>query len=505
MRKVELVQTAIAALVIGACGAGPVAEHGPARNTSGQGASNARAAAQASATLSRLQAARAALASYDLEGTLTTDAVASMSAWLGEGLEPRRDHEVRFLRAVATSDLLILTARSDAHGVRARLARAWGVGEDALLGDLRRELEGLRMGAYRETADDALGALDALERDPAQGALELPPAGPAHLRRQIAFVSRAALALGSSDDLLALVTPLAEDPCAAGASCEAPYDQFGPAGRRAIAGMARIFGVLTALEQVAQMGDPLSAAFLRAGATLPELSLQPRDWAASVRATSASEGRELDADAIVVVGATRIRAGWAPAVRWGSDHRATVAAQGSAALGADSEVRVPVSADLLATSRIDALASAVETRLRGARRLAVVVEPETEARVLSAVLRTLSSSGVQPSSLGIATPEGLLRGAPVARVSTPDEADEALGLFVRMGGFTLRHGANESTLPRLRVDDRWEFDMAALAQDAARGNAARLTLRYMPLTDAAVVVRAAMIAAGTNRSLVVVP
>lgn len=451
--------------------------------------------AQNRRTQDPLQRARSALRAYDLEDRSTIDVVGALTALLTERPSEQRAREARFLRAVASADLWLLRAHAD-EAMRARLAAAWGVADDALLAAIRRELAALRVGLYRETADDALEALAASDE------LVVPSEHASHTRRQIVFLTRLRDRLAGGD-AVAILAPLADDPCPS--ECEPPYAHFGPEGRRAIAAMTRVLALVASVERVSQLGDPLSAAFARGGLPFRRVTLAPRDWAANVAGAELDAGRPVDADAAVVIGAQRVRLGWVPEVRWDTDRRPALVAPGTAVLGTDSEARVLVRPDLAPSAVFDALARAVEAHVAGARRLAVIVEPGTEARVLSSVLRTLQESSVQPVTLAVAS-AGTARGAPIERVTIAGpEPDDAIGLFVRPGGLTVRRRGATTSLPRLRVDGQWQFDLRGLAGLTRDASEPRVMLRYMATADASIVARTAIVAAGTERALSIVP
>jgi hypothetical protein len=446
-----------------------------------------------------LQRARLALREYDLGGADTTDVVASLTQLLATSPTGERAREARFLRAVVSADLWLLTASGDEGGVRARLAAAWGVAQDALPEAIRAELAPLRTGLYREAAEDAFAALD----DASTPAL--PPEAPTHTRRQARVLVSIATQLAEAEDPAAVLAPLADDPCPGPAACEPPYVHFGPQGRRAIAAMTRIVALATAMERVAGLGDPFASAFRARHRAFAEPSLAPRDWGSRVAPASVS-GRAIEADGAIVVAADHLRVGCVPTVRWDTDGRPQALASSAAILGSREQSRLIIARTLSSTAELTPLRSILERTLSGARRLAVIVEPGAEGRVLSIVLRTLQAAGRAPTALAAVAPEGTVHGVTVESVATSDPGgDESLGVFVREGGLTVRRRGVSTSLPRLRVGERWELDLPALARLAGEGQERRIGLRYMAGADASAIVRAALVAAGSERSVIVVP
>ncbi len=438
--------------------------------------------------------ARLSLRTYDLEGSTTTDVVAALTRLLSTRLEPARAREARFLRAVVTADVWLSTSIEDAHGVRSRLATGWGLDLEALPSAVERDLAASQVGAYGEASTDALAALH-------DRSLALPPSDPSYTRRQIGVLLRLAERLRSSTDPTAILAPLASDPCAETSPCEAPYAHFGPRGRRAIAAMAQVVGLLRAVERVAELGDPAARAF-RSRRTLEAPTLAPPDWATRVAVSGpVSGGRPLEADAVIVIGPQQVRLGGVPTVRWDEEGAPRVVAS-PPLLGSDEASSWPVTPTI---ARLDALLPALDAQARG-RRVAVLVEPGTDASLLSLVLETLRGSPHEPRAVGVATREGMVQSVPIESVVPAEPRGEGvLGLFVRQGGLTVRQAGGSTSLPRLRVEDRWQFDLEGLARLVAAGEERRVGLRYMDTADASVVVRAAIVAAGSSRALAIVP
>lgn len=443
----------------------------------------------------RMAEIREALRSYDPE--VTSRAVEELGA-LAAGASGFQAREARFLRVVAAADLLLVGRLRGRDDVPPTLARAYGCAPEQLPERLRADLRTLSAEPFRETVEDALAAL-------APGALgPAPEPSPRHTRRDAVFFARALRRLVRSDDPVTVLAPLAEDPCAGDrARCGDPYRHFGPAGRRAIRALERLHAIMASLEATADLGDPFAAAFVREIAVdavvLDSIPTSPRDWAPSIRSVELGEGGEpVRADAAIVVAPDHLRVGWVPQVAF-EEGRARLTSGGEPLL-AEAEERFPLHYDPLTYVRpVDALRAHVASRLDGARRVAVVVEPGVEAHLVSRVLRSLPD--VPITTLAAVGPDGMPRGVRfVAPEETPEERRPTpVGVFVRVGGFSAWQPGLRVSLPRERTDAGWRFDFAGLDRATRRRVHHDVSVRYMANAHADLVLRAALTVAPPDR------
>ncbi len=450
-------------------------------------------AAQAPRPADRLSPLRARLHVYDVRPEGTPAVIRALGQLVGEGPQAG---EARFLRAIATTDLLIIARRRRDPALTERRAAAFGVEPDALAGALRTELEALRTEPYLATVDDALSALA-----PDEG-LAIPPAGTDHTRQQATFFMRVLDQLLRARDATRVLVDLAvADPCGEARECAPPHGHFGPRGRRAIAGMTALHALLRSIERTAELGDPFTAALAREvlvdTVVLRSISLAPRDFATSVRPVAApTEGAPLDVDAVVVIGRDRVRAGWAPEVSWDREGRPSVMADGPL-LGSREEVSFPLPA-APGVGAIPELAVHVGLALRGASRVALMVEPGVEAHLLSRVLVSLEEAGERPGLLAVATADGSARGVAFERAAGEEST---VGVFVRLGGFSAWQPGQHVSLPRQRTAEGWAFDFEGLRLATVARARHQVSVRFMGTVAADLVLRVALALASDERPL----
>ena len=451
--------------------------------------------ALAQPTARELVEARAALRTYDTHTDATTDTIAALGR-LARQAHGRDALEARFLRTVASADLLLIAQRRDDANLTARIATAFGCEPAALPAALRAELTQLRVAPFRETAEDVLAALSP------EAHLRVPSTDAQHTRRQAVFFARVFERLLAQDDPSLVLSELASDPCADGADCPDVYRHFGPRGRRAIAGMSAIHGVLGALEDTARLGDPFSAALAREvlvdAVLLNDISLTPRDWAGAVTPVDVgTHGSVVDADAVIVLAPDHLRVGWVPRVEFeGGQPRAH--ADGAPLLADAASARFPIGGGSESSTRpLEGLAEHLASQLASARRVALVLEPGVPAHLLSRVLASLEAAHVEPIALAGADVDGTALGVAYRAVHGATEAP--VGVFVRLGGFSAwQPGSPLVSLPRQRIDNRWRFDMVGLDRATALRADHPVTLRYMGTTSADLVLRVALLVASAN-------
>ncbi len=458
-------------------------------------------AAQTESVSAQLAELRARLHTYDLGPEGTTRVIESLGSLAAIAPEPVAS-EARFLRAVATADILLIARRRRDAALGERVARAYGVTPRELDPALRSELGTLRHEPFAATIDDVVAALAPAAR------LEIPPHDPEHTRRQAVFFTRVFDQLLRATDATEVLAALAADPCGRiEVECPSPYRAFGPRGRRALAAMSSLHELLRSVEHTATLGDPFSAALAREvlvdALLLRSITLAPRDWAQRVRSVPVPErSSPLDVDAAIVVGRGVVRAGWVPEVNWDAQGRARIVSDGS--MLDSGEDAIPLSIDADSSVRpIRTLEAYLTRRVLGAACIALVVEPGVETHVLWRILASLDHARIRPAALAVAATDGTVRGVTFEAVS---EDLGSVGVFVRLGGFSAWQPGRRVTLPRQRVGNSWEFDFAGveLATRARVGRA--LTIRSMGTVAADLVLRVALhLVSGSRQLRLIVP
>lgn len=435
--------------------------------------------------------ARAGLANADADPQTRVQTIET----LGRALPSARGaqaEEVRFLRAIAAADLLLLARSDEDWGAWTDIAAAWGCAPEQLAGAVMDDLSRYgRSSRFGPVAQDALTAL--------RGARDgLPPrTSDGHLRAQlVAFRQLASAAEGPGDPVDALAA-VGVDPCPGGSACSPPYDRFGPSGRRAIAAAERALEYAARLSAAAEGGDPFAAAAVDRGLVdtraLRALRLAPGDWGPALAAAEVTEGGgPVDVDAVVIVGPHTVRFGWVPEVTFdeaGQPHARN--AQGPT-LG-DPAVSFVIPSDLQSVAvAIDGLAPALRDALAGATSVGFAVAPGVEAHVLSRVLYSAMAARLPVRALVAPSADGTLRGVAM-RASDAERAPRTVGLYVRAGGFTVTGRGPLVSIPRVRAPARgWRFDYGTLRETTTARPSAPLVVSYMTAADAATVVRAAL-------------
>ncbi|MCC6874112.1 MAG: hypothetical protein IT378_07365 [Sandaracinaceae bacterium] len=444
-----------------------------------------------------LARARMSLGAYDTRSDATTGSIAELGE-LAMRARGRDATEARFLRAVASADMLLIAERRSDARLQERVARAFGCEPAQLRSTLQAELQALQVGPFRDTAHDALTALDP------ERSTTAPTSGAVRTRQQAVYFTRVFERLLRADDPAAVLADLEFDPCRDGGECAEPYRHFGPRGRRAVAAMGALNRLLRELEQTAQLGDPFSAALAREvlvdALLLRELRLSPRDWAVGVvPIVSGGIAPAVDADAAIVLAADHLRIGWVPRV--GFDGAAPRIEAGGEPLLADAmQSRFPIRVEVEPFLRpLEGLPAHLASRLAGAERIAIVLEPGVSAHVLSRVIASLEAAQLTPAVLAGAGADGGVSG--VRFTTLHGEAETPVGVFVRLGGFSTWQPEGRESLPRLRAGEAWQFDMAGLDRATAQRAAHPVSIRYMGTAPADLVLRVALVVASSERAV----
>jgi hypothetical protein len=434
-----------------------------------------------------LLAARRELASYDLHGG-TLEVIRS----LGEAMrthEGANQREARFLRAVATTDLL-LVARGHHEPERfAEIAAAFGVEESALYAELDRELARLEMVVYAEVARDCRWALRVIRSE--HVAPEVLRDGEGE-RRDVLYVNAVVDALGEPDEIERLAR-LGTDPCGGYPNC--PLAAFADEGRRAANALREANTALTRLETIADAGEPLTRALAAVvaadGALLrtTQITPTPRLPDDVAIAMIGEHGSPAQLDAIVVVTPSAIRIGYVPTVRVQGDSF-VVTSQHEPALPQFEDVRYSDDGRA-AIAPFDSLAPRFAALHERGVRVGLAASGEVPALTVTRMLITMMRANMSVPELVGRGAHGEVRTVPVANLVMGEEVTPPLALFVRMGGYTLNRGQSSIDIPRVRGANGLRFDVASLEQRARAAGRVPASLRYMSAVDWGTVVDAA--------------
>jgi len=416
-----------------------------------------------------IASARQSLATYDLDGETTTDVLVDLgnidrTAYLNEL------QLARFVRAVAATDLLVLSRLKSRPAVHGRVARAYGVPARAIVRHVEEELDAVGERFAPELSRDARAAIARL-----RGIRGRRAEGP----RSDAFFVREALTAASSPDPIAGLGALSERELAL------PFDR---SGRRAAATVVDALAAIERIRTEARNGDPFAAELV---STLDEqrerlraLELSPMPVVdESLGLVRARGGQSVRPDLLVSVQSSEIRYAFVPRLSFAS---------GDAALVSEHEPALPAVGrvelgQLPAWPRaIETLVAALEPAIDADTLIAVGGAPDAEAHLLTRAWQSVARAGGSPQWLVAAGPNGELVGV---RAQASREAQGSTEIFVRLGGHSIsRRGARSLSLPRQRTDAGWRFDWEGLAQ-TVEGPAA---LRYMGVVSLQTVMTTAL-------------
>jgi len=400
--------------------------------------------------------ARRDLASYDLEGSASTDVLAE----LGRFDRTAYMHELRrarFLRAAAAADLLLLAHLKNLPELTLRVADAYGVEAGRIVAHVRNELAAVRAGVYTPIVDDAAAALDRMAGVHGRR-LEAP-------RSDAFFVHDVRIAAGSDAPISALAHLSSRE-------AELPFDRQ---GRRAVAAVTEALRALERLEAAAAHGDPFAVQLLTELPTdaqaLREVVLEPLPvFDESLGLGRLDQGTPLRPDLVLSVHPTEVRYSFTPSVTFTG---------GTPALVGDRQPTFPAFETvplegLRAWPRpVEALVEALRSSIDGDTTIALGGTPDAEAHLLTRAWQSVTRAGGEPRWLVALDGRGRLTGIP-ARASR--ETAEQTEIFVRLGGHSVsRRGTRSTSIPRERTDAGWRHDWERLAT-TVRGPAA---LRYM--------------------------
>lgn len=431
----------------------------------------------AATTSATLHNARLSLESYDVELALNTIRELGLLIPVADNDADRR--EAAFLRSVAAADLYLIAAQRNDADLRASVAQALGCLPENAIASLQQELTAMARGVYASTAKDAAKAMALLAKGASITLADLN--GWSGLRRDLFMLSLVRQSLDAGHDPLTTLEALGEDPCAdTKVHCRDPFVLFDAAGRKAVAALTEISAIIQRLERTADAGDPLSRALqpdvarhadALAGMTLrPAPSIDPQWQVAEANAAAVTAGPDL----VVLVGTSEARYGFVPRVRLTSEYAVEVFAAGSPMLSTPAHVAFPTS---FAPSirPISELTASLQDALGDQQNVAVALgaAPDAPAHLIWRVLLSIRGAGAHPGWLLARSTDGVTQAIAMETINASDEPKPAnVYLRVRLGGYTVKIGQQESDIPRVKVDEGWRFDLPAL-DTALAGRAVR--------------------------------
>ncbi|HEX7480640.1 MAG TPA: hypothetical protein VF331_22760 [Polyangiales bacterium] len=439
-----------------------------------------------------LQQARLALAHYDLEAhdSTTLAALTQLSALMSDDtLDASEHNEVRFLRAAAASDLLVMAhVRSDL-ALQKALAAALGVGDGSVYDLLDAELASFSQPNYRRLTGQIRSALGSMRK---QEAWPLPTladtTGP---QRDLLFVHSFIAACATDDDMISALSRNGRDPCADAAHCAEPYAAFDLRGRVAVHALMLAGQALVRVQAAVKAGDPLLTAAESDLAVfqilLADIELRPSPRPAHDETWMDASGSpsKLVPDLMLWVSEQGMRYGFVPRVR--------LSAEGALQLEAAGEPALPKTGELKFTSKlrpfihplhelVDWLSPQLATH--SALEIAVAPAQDTSALMLARILISLKRAG-RDSAIVVgrsASQTEVAQAVRLVNTTLPETAaPEQLSLYVRLGGYSLRMPGNVAAhnIPRVQDAQGFRFDTATLGQALAGKRVESSQLSFM--------------------------
>lgn len=417
-----------------------------------------------------LAAVRAELASYDLAGTRTLDALRALGPIAAGGAHDAL--EARYLRAMAATDLHVAALALGDAGLDERLAAAMGVPPDGLAEELRSELRAAQTGLYRSAVTDELALLRR-----AQDVVGATGLGEVHQPRDAAMVI---LTAGREARAHALSGRGVSRGRRVG---DGPAWLVGPESAHAGELRDALLAYDTATRGVRD-GDPLLAALssaidaardallayeLRAS---PSTALDPTVTIAAADA-AASAGDVPDVLVVVEAGRVAITCGARMHVTLAGELATTLPSHACPEPGHVLAVALPASLPTV-PQPIDSLVAAFTAlALPSTAVIAIAPTESTPTHVFTRTLRSLARANLTATLLALGTATDL-RTSPLVLATAADAP--SVTIHVRLGGYAIEraHG-HDTQVPRVRGASGLAYDhaalTAALASDTITGAA----------------------------------
>lgn len=463
--------------------------------------------------------ARLALSEYDLEGDRTVRVIKDLTEFIRDADHGPDLREARFLRAVVTADLLLLSRLSDDRGARKlphRLAEALSVSLDRLVPFVRTELERVKSRVYAPVVRDVHDGLVLIDRYEAGTTVDWTKYR--GLRRDVFLLRSVSQALASSDRPLALLTRLGHDPCAeplvaeatsaegteiaaaeatpkpaAQSACPPLFAAFAPEGRKAVAAFVEAADALQRVTQARSGGDPFSAHLSRltdrAQTILSQVRIHPapalpKGWSPTSVPFS-NDGERPELMALVVPQGLRVSR--VPAIGYSETRGVGAVEEGDGILPGDALFPVNWPREAAA---VPALQSQLKAAFGdGSRRIVLGAVDGILTHDVESALRSLSGAGLTPAGFIAGSPSQAVRVLP-ANFLFGASASEAPKAQYRLrawpGGYMVASANGLQGVPRLGSERA--FDAASLQRVVNQPSTVSLTFfRALPWESLAIV------------------
>lgn len=398
-------------------------------------------------------AARTQLATYDLSGGRTLDALRSLGPVVASGGADAR--EAGYLRSLAATDVHVAALALADAALDARLADAIGVPPAQLGAELRAELTAIRAGVYRAAVDEEIALLTEAEHVSA-GAFRIEGTG---ARRSALYLLATARASSNHAQLAAIRV---------GSARTAPTWFVGPDAGLQFP-VEEALGRYDAATRGVRDGDPLIVALASAldAARTTLLAFEMRvppstvGDASIVLATGDAAGSDTP-DVLLVVAPTRVDVACGAHLRASSASALDVHLPSPACPELGALRTLPLPSPLPAVPQaIDTLVAAFTAlALPSGTVIAIATTETTPMHVVTRVLRSLARANVTPTLFALRAGDQL--GTSPIRLATTADAP-SLTVHVRLGGFAIErtHG-RDSEVPRIHGASGLAYDHAGL-------------------------------------------
>ena len=385
----------------------------------------------------------------------TVDVIADLTTQLPAATRRGDMLDIRYLRAVAAADLVLLDYLGHGPVEREAIAEAMGEHPEDLLEIVHQELADVAAGPYLAECTDAMRAIETIEGGD--------PAWPATSPRRDIFQILEWSERARAADPVSALSRVGEDPCARG-TCREPYRAFDEPGRRAIQAVQQAVQTLEQIRARAEndqnplahaLGDVVDGIRDR----FASIVLRPRPaWndvigsptvVANARGTASVQHiLHVDPDAVHWIEA--------PYVQFEDGQPSIVGGREQVAMPSDRRAFITAIPEIVEFMR--------EREVSGT--IALSANPRIEALVLWQVLASAERAEMALDTLAVVDEDGALH---TRRFRTQESFDHRnTEVFVRLGGYSVRMGARRVTVPRQMVDGDWEHDRQALRSTVGR-------------------------------------
>ena len=425
-----------------------------------------------------LQSVRLRLSSYDLGEDGIIRVLEELPHFVAK--LPDKDetiaHEVRFLRAAVTADLMFAAAYTGDEQLRARLNAVWHT-PTSLIGAVNAELEAAG-GIYRAPALRIAHSLQLLGSDGQLTAGEVPAAGGS--RRDMLLLRRGAAALNGASAPEAVLAELGQDPCAHPQEpCAPRFQPLDKQSRLALAGLLELGQAVARLRSARAQGDPL-VDVLAAGFELDferiqgvQLRLRPRLAPDRHVQAEGNKPKPLPIDLLLTLTDSAVHYGHVPRVQLNARGQLQTCMSPDPTLPTTHTVRFPKtlpSAMQPIPELVDALSADVLDQ--SGRTVGITAAKGVQAHLLGRVMLSLRKVGYERTAAVGASSNGDTQSVAlrilVAREANALRPAPQVQLRVRLGGYTVNMGRNTLDIPRVREAGGFRFDTDSLTRSLGR-------------------------------------